>query len=243
MNFRKCYGLDFSWTTLPIRMFWKKLFRRQEVSKHDFVLAYETLFSKPIPSVRRIAHLDFIVIDTETTGLNTKTDEILSFGGIKVRSNRIFVSSAIELNLEVSASSANSAHIHQIIVSEKPLSKDLFAKSVLSYLGRDIVVGHHIGFDRAMLENVLKPYGLKYLINPFLDTATLASRLENGPRHESKFDQPGAYSLEALCERYEIPVEDRHTASGDAYLTAQLLIKLLKIAETKGIKEFGDLIK
>lgn len=224
-------------------MFWERLFRRSQQNKKDFVLTYEQLFYKPIPTVRRIEHLDFVVIDTETSGLNTNKDEILSFGAIKVRGNKIFVSSVIEMNLEVTTTSGNSAHIHQIITSEKPISKELFAKNVLNYIGRDVVVGHHIGFDRNMLEHVIKPYGLTNLRNPFLDTANLASRLENGPRHEAKYDQPGNYSLEALCERYEIPLEDRHTASGDAYLTAQLLIKLLKIAESKGIKEFGDLIR
>ncbi len=224
-------------------MFWKKLFGHSQESKKDFVLAYEKLFGKPIPTVRRVAHLDFVVIDTETTGLNTKTDEILSFGGIKIKGNKIYVASAVEWNLEVSTTTATSAHIHQIITSEKPISKETFAKNVLGYLGPNVIVGHHIGFDKVMLEKVIAPFGLSKLNNPMIDTAVLASRMENGPRYEPKFEQQGAYSLEALCLRYSIPIEDRHTATGDAFLTGQLLVKLLKIAESKGIKEFGDLIK
>jgi DNA polymerase III subunit epsilon len=51
-----------------------------------------------------------------------------------------------------------------------------------------------------------------------------------------------AYSLDRLCEKYQIELDDRHTAPGDAFLTAQLLLKLLKLAEKKGIKTFGELI-
>lgn len=62
-----------------------------------------------------------------------------------------------------------------------------------------------------------------------------------------KFYNPHAiasqdYSLDKLCERYGISLDDRHTAAGDALLTAQLLIKLLKVADKKGIKTFGDLM-
>jgi DNA polymerase-3 subunit epsilon len=53
----------------------------------------------------------------------------------------------------------------------------------------------------------------------------------------------GTYSLDELCIRYGIEMDDRHTAAGDAFLTAQLFLKLLKLAEKKGIRNFKDLLR
>jgi DNA polymerase-3 subunit epsilon len=42
------------------------------------------------------------------------------------------------------------------------------------------------------------------------------------------------FSLDALCETFGIVPHDRHTAGGDAFLTAQIFLRLLRPAAAAG---------
>jgi DNA polymerase-3 subunit epsilon len=218
-------------------------FRKDKALKSVFIQEYEALFDKKIPSVRPIRQLNFVVVDTETTGLNPQKDFIISFGGIKVRNYRMDLRSSKELYLDAPVRNPESIKVHEIIYTLKSIPLKDFGKEVLGYISSDIIVGHHIGFDLMMLEKALKDFGLKKLQNHVLDTQHLAIRLEKGPHYDLSVAKPGEYSLDNLCERYGIALDDRHTAAGDAFLTAQLLMKLLKAAEKKGINDFGSLFR
>ncbi|TDK44232.1 3'-5' exonuclease [Algoriphagus formosus] len=216
---------------------------RPEKKKESFVEEYLALFKSSIPSIRKINQLEFIVLDTETTGLDVKKDHIISFGAVKIKQGKIRVDSAIELYPESSKSLANTAKIHGLINRENLLSPKTFSQKLLSYLGSGIIVGHHVNFDLEMLQKISSPFGLKSFPNPHLDTLDLAVRLEYGPHINWNEIPMREFGLDQLCERYQIQTEDRHTAAGDAFLTAQLLIKMLKSAETKGIDSFGKLFR
>lgn len=67
-----------------------------------------------------------------------------------------------------------------------------------------------------------------------LDTANLARRVERGPG--------GRYDLDSLLARHDIPrTGGRHTALGDALLTARLVQKLLKCLAGRGVQTLADL--
>jgi DNA polymerase III subunit epsilon len=130
-----------------------------------------------------------------------------------------------------------------LIQRENQLSIREFAEKSLDYFGNSVLVAHHIGFDLEMIQKACKPFGMEKLPNPKIDTMSLAIRLELGPHANRSQINPQQYSLDALCERYQIRTEDRHTAAGDAFLTAQLFLKLLRLASAKGINNFGQLIR
>ncbi|HKK78702.1 MAG TPA: hypothetical protein VJ933_03695, partial [Phaeodactylibacter sp.] len=76
------------------------------------------------------------------------------------------------------------------------------------------------------------------LKNKGVDTAVLARRLANHPQLAKR----GAFGLDQLCQDYHIPMSDRHTAAGDAYITAILLMKMLRRLEKRGVRTLGDLL-
>ncbi len=183
------------------------------------------------------------MVDTETTGLDVKKDHILAFGGVKILEKKIKIDTSKEHLLYSKKQNISSIKIHEIIQSENALPLEDFVEELLPYLGTGILVAHHAGFDVAMLEKAVRPYGLKRLMNPVLDTGDLAIRLEHGIRLDPTRVNLKDYSLDALCERYKIPIHDRHTAAGDAFLTAQLLLKLRKFAEQKGVRNYRVLMR
>ena len=223
-------------------MGWLDIFRKKTYQQEPFVAAYEALLQDKIAKSTPIADLTFTVLDTETTGLNSKTDEIVSYGSIQVKGFRVFVNSVKEYFLKPSKQNQEAIKVHGIIKKDGFISPQEFVERFLSEIGATILVAHHAGFDKAMLEKAGKPFGLKRILNPTIDTYDLAVRLEIGKNHNPRMVNGLDYSLDKLCERYQIPLDDRHTASGDAFLTAQLLLKLLKKADKAGIKTYGDLL-
>jgi DNA polymerase III subunit epsilon len=224
-------------------MEWWKMISGSNNHKEDFVRDYESLFKEKTSPKTPVDQLNFTILDTETTGLEPKKDYILSFGAVKLKTWQISVSSSMELYLQAPFKRTSALGVHEIIENQNSLTLMEFAKKVLPYLGNSILVGHHIDFDVAMLEKTFRPFGLSKLLNPTLDTLDLAVRLEKGIYYDPMLIRGEQYSLDALCQRYEIPLDDRHTAAGDAFLTAQLLLKLLKLLELKGITNYKSLIK
>ncbi|GGZ19069.1 DNA polymerase III subunit epsilon [Echinicola pacifica] len=223
-------------------MSWFELFKKRPI-KSAMVKRYEALFASGIAKKTLLTELTFVVVDTETTGLDIKQDHILAFGGVKIIKQRIIIETSREHYLVSKKKSASSIKIHEIIQPKNPLPIREFVRGLLPYLSNDIFVAHHAGFDLGMLEKVCKPFGLRRILNPIVDTGDLAMRLEHGIQYDPSRINLQDYSLDKLCERYNIKVEDRHTAAGDAFLTAQLLLKLLKLAEKRGIKTYGDLMR
>ncbi len=217
--------------------FWKA-----ETPKTSFVQSYLVANADRIPGIRKVDQLIFTVLDTETSGLDPGKDSILSFGGVKISKVKILIHQSVEWYPEATDSGKKTAAIHGLVNVPNTLSKEEFAINVLDYIGNSIIVGHHIGFDLEILKNFLKPFGITQLKNPVIDTYHLAVRLEHGPMHDLSSIKKEDFSLDSLCKRYQIAMDDRHTAAGDAFLTAQLFLKLLAKAQSKGITTFQSLI-
>ena len=192
-----------------------------------------------------ISEVRFVVFDTETTGLNPKVDEIISIGAVAVQHMAINVSDSLEIMVNSCSqqqSSHESVEVHQILNTELVLAQnDLSAvESFISFCKGDVLVAHFVEFDSKMVSKLIKRHFQFPLISPLLDTIQLARRLDD-PFGNSPHKQ-GAYSLDTLCEKYDLSISSRHTASGDALATAELLLILLRQAEKKGIYKIGDLL-
>ena len=222
-------------------MGWKDFFSKPE-TQSSFVVEYNKLFEQQSSANTALSECTFVVLDTETTGLNIKEDYIISYGSIKIQNGAIKVNTARHYFLKPKKEDRKSITVHQIIGVKNALSLSEFVDLFLNDIGNAVLVGHHIGFDKAMLEKAAGPFGLNKLLNYCVDTYEMAIRLELGKYFDPELIDKSDYKLDALCQRYKIPLDDRHTAAGDAFLTAQLFLKLLKIARQKGITTCRNLI-
>lgn len=186
-----------------------------------------------------IVDVCFAVIDTETTGLDPERDRILSIGGVHLRNGCIPVSDTLELFVAQEHFDARSVPIHGIL-REGPHQRipEKEALSRLSdYVKDTVLVGHHIGFDLEMIRRALLRHDLPELTNISLDTALLYRKtLLKSPLVPKK----PSYSLDELARTYDISCKDRHTALGDAYITAiafQHILGQLKMKRESGLRE------
>ena len=218
-------------------------FKRSESIPKDSPLSelYLRHFEKRIPKMTPLRDLNFIVLDSETSGLDLKKDHLLSIAALKIRNFEIDIASRYEaFFLHDNYIPDDSVKVHGILsnhLKSGTSEKEILLK-FLEFIQNGIIVGHHIGFDLAMINKSLKSqFGIQ-LRNKSLDTAVLAKRIEN------TFDRGGKPdSLDTLCERYNISLGKRHTASGDTFITALLFLKLLGRLERRGVKSLGRLMQ
>lgn len=173
-----------------------------------------------------ISELDFVALDTETTGLDPSVDRILSIGALRIRGGRIQVQDALELYLAQEHFDQRSVPIHGILRQgdhERIPEREALLQ-LKAYTEGAVLVGHHVGFDLEMVRQALRRHGLPPLQNPALDTGLLYRHtLLKTPLLRKKEH----YTLDELAEKFDLSCKDRHTALGDAYITALAFLKIL----------------
>ncbi|MDT7827382.1 3'-5' exonuclease [Pricia sp. S334] len=216
--------------------FFRNFFAPKKRNYPDFWMDYAEQFENGQPTT--LADIRFVVFDTETTGLDLEKDRILSIGALSLQNDSIDIDSSFEIFLDQEFYHAGNIAIHGILRDEiQPRISEIEAlRLLLDYIGNCILVAHHASFDRAMIDRALKRHGMPRLQNRFLDTSALYKRTLISSALLQKKDQ---YSLDELAEKFDIPVKDRHTALGDAYITA---IAFLKIMGRLKVKD-GFLVK
>ena len=201
---------------------------------------YQALFEHTWADSLPVGRVRFVSFDSETTGLNPKRDALVSLGAVAVQGGEILLDETFEAMLKVRYNNSMVV-IHGITREEalKGRDEDEALLDFLNFLGDAVIVGHHISYDVAMLDEALYRHFGMTLRNRTLDTMDLTLHLERSGLLTADGAQPD-YSLDALCARFGIPPHDRHTAHGDAFITAQIFLKLLRLATKAGRTTLGS---
>lgn len=201
----------------------------------DFWKEYLKKFKQKDP--KTIEKTRFVIFDTETTGLNTSTDKILSIGAVSIINNVIDVADCIEIYLIQEAFNAETVEIHGILKEGNLIKieeKEAIEKFI-TFIGNSVLVAHHAAFDIEIINVALKRMQLPKLKNKIIDTGILYKKLDG--KKESHFN------LDVLCDEFKIPKHDRHTASGDAFITALLFLKIISKLKKERTVHYSDLFR
>ncbi|MHA7055845.1 3'-5' exonuclease [Aquimarina sp. M1] len=192
----------------------------------DFWKEYLNLFDKRNLKLL-IDKTRFVVFDTETTGFDYKGDRMLSIGAIAINHSVIDVADQLELYLEQDVFKSATVEIHGIRKNNNfgTVTESKAIEMFIRYIGNSILIAHHADFDKSMINKALQRNGLGKLQNRFLDTGILFSKTKHQVYHHHQ--KHPHYSLDALCDDLKISKSDRHTASGDAFITAIAFLKVL----------------
>ena len=193
---------------------------------------------------RRAFHgVRFAVVDTETTGLDPRRDRLITIGAVAVIDHEIVLGDSFEAMLKVNHNTA-AVTIHGITRDQARhgMEEEEALARFLPWLGKAVITGHHIGHDVAMLNAALELNSGTRLSNRYLDTMDLTLHLEKAGAFDGQ-PEIASFSLDGLCRLFRVRPHDRHTAAGDALITAQVFLRLLKLADRFGFNDLDSLCR
>jgi CBS domain-containing protein len=120
--------------------------------------------------------------------------------------------------------------IDEAQVRDAPRFQDVWPRFV-EFAGDNVLVGHTLGFDLAILERQLAGSGRAWRRPRMLDTQLLAQLVS---------PNPGKCALDDLADQFDIDIEQRHSAIGDATITARVFLALLPMLLQRNIRTLED---
>ena len=183
---------------------------------------------------RLLSELTFTVFDTETTGLNpSQGDEIIQIGATRIVNGKLLRSESFEQLVDPQRPLApESAKIHGItseMLRGQP-TIDKVLPAFHAFAADTVLIAHNAAFDMRFLQLKEEETGLRF-DHPVLDTLLLSAVIH--PNQES-------HRLEAIAERLGLTIVGRHTALGDAIVTAEVFLKLVPLLADKGIRTLRE---
>ena len=200
---------------------------------YDFDLFQVTGLSRELEE-RRLIDLSYTVFDTETTGLNPSAgDEIIQIGATRLVNGRLLKGECFEQLIDphrpIDEASIPIHGIKPEMVAGQPTIDEVLP-AFHAFAQDTVLVAHNAAFDMRFLQLKEKTSGVRFE-QPVLDTLLLSALIH--PNQES-------HRLEAIAERFGVMIVSRHTALGDALVTAEIFLKLLPLLAEMGIHTLGQ---
>ncbi len=183
----------------------------------------------------------FAVVDLETTGLDARRDEIISWSVVPVDEGRIIAGAArYGLARPQRMPDAASIVVHGILPSDldsAPRLDDAIDELLAAVAGR-IVVAHAAWFERAFLSQAAATRGVRWR-SPMIDTSVVG-RLW---LYERDGYLPRGISLGTLVRVLGLPAHRPHHALGDALTTAQAFLAIATHLDARSPETGGSLVR
>jgi DNA polymerase-3 subunit epsilon len=178
---------------------------------------------------QRLVDLAYTVFDTETTGLDPAGgDQIIQIGATRLVNGKLLKGECFDQLVNphklIPAAGIPIHGITQEMVSGKPTIDEVLP-SFHAFARDTVLVAHNAAFDMRFLQLQEAATDVRF-DQPVLDTLLLSAVVH--PQQES-------HRLEAIAERFNVTVIGRHTALGDAMVTAEVFQKLIPLLADQGI--------
>lgn len=164
---------------------------------------------------------NYVVLDTETTGLNSVLDKITEFAIVAVKDYKTIYKFNTLINPKINIPNIveKKTGITNEMVKEKK-TIDNYLPKLKDILENNIIVGHNIRFDIEFIGQALRD---NYILDKdirvkYIDTLSLSRRL---------IDDVSDYKLETLKDYMNVNIES-HRALSDCLVTNKLYLFLLK---------------
>jgi DNA polymerase-3 subunit epsilon len=181
---------------------------------------------------------EFVVVDLETTGLDLKKDEIVSYGGVVVRGGRVVAATCVYgLVKPLRPVSRDAVEVHALRLEDLDDAPGLeaCAEALVDLLDGRVLVAHAAWVEQAFISRALASVGAR-LDGPIVDTAALAREAMLVRDRDE-----GEPSLEGLAVGLGLPVHTPHHALGDSLTTANLFLALAHTLERREMQTVRSL--
>jgi len=172
---------------------------------------------------------EWVALDCETTGLNVRTDEIISIAAVRIVRNRIMTSERIELLVRPERRvSAESVRVHQLREQDVAggMPPEVALIQLMNFIGSRPLVGYFLEFDLAMIHRAVFPLlgmGLPQARNE-VSAMYYDYKFRQRPRHQQ--DTTIDLRFNTLMNDLDLPLREAHDALNDAIMAALAFIKL-----------------
>jgi len=186
------------------------------------------------PPTTPLDRLPVVILDTETTGLDTTSARIVSIAGFRAEGRRLADGPLFDRLIDPGIAIPRPATIIHGIDDARVVGAPCLAEAwpdLGPLLDGVALVGHAIAFDVAILARETATAGILWRSPPCLDIGALAAGV---------FPDLVEVSLEALAARFGLEIDGRHTALGDARATAQIYLRLLPLLAAAGVRTLGE---
>jgi DNA polymerase-3 subunit epsilon len=162
----------------------------------------------------------YVILCTETSGLDHKKDVIISFGAIAVIEDSILLGDVFEVTIpQYKFLHDNGLSNDFLLESEQPkLSESQAIEKFIDYLGNATLVGHRINFYVEMINQSLEKLACGRLKNEALDIEIMHKKLND--------INNANFTVEHLSTIYKIPKNERISSTDEAYTIALIFLKL-----------------
>ena len=164
----------------------------------------------------------YVVVDIETTGLDSAKDEIIEIGALKVEEGVI--------TKEFSVLLKNDVHVPDDIVELTGITDDVLEKEGVDikkalekfreFCEDSELVGHNVNFDLQFLQREFIKNGFPPMRNKTTDTMRIARR---------KIESKSGHKLQKVAEYFGIVYNELYRALSDCYLTYEIYEKLREL--------------
>jgi DNA polymerase-3 subunit epsilon len=182
----------------------------------------------------RLEDATFVVFDLETTGLRAGTARICEIGAVRVRRLELDGSFQTLVNPRQPVPRAISALTG---IGDADLrgaaSVEHAVRRFLSFAGDAALVAHNARFDLAFLDHEVERLTGRRVAAPVVDTVWLARRLLDGRARRA--------GLSSLAHFFGTAARPCHRALPDAEATAEILLRLIGLAQERGAETLADL--
>lgn len=204
---------------------------------YDFELFRHAAGTASAWAERPLAELGYTVFDCETTGLDPAGgDEIIQIGATRVVAAKLRRESVFEQLVDPQRSVPEAGIAIHGIRPEQLAGQPTIAAvlpAFAEFASDTVLVAHNAAFDMRFLQLKEASTGVRFE-QPVLDTLLLSAVLHP--------EQP-SHRLEAIAERLGVPVLGRHTALGDAMVTAEVFVKMLPLLRERGLVTLGQVLQ
>jgi DNA polymerase-3 subunit epsilon len=183
---------------------------------------------------RPLASLSYTVLDTETTGLKpSEGDEIVSIGAVRVVNGRLLEHEVFEQLVDprrpMSPEAIRITGIENHMLENQPTIERVLP-ALHDFCEDTVLVAHNAAFDMRFLR-LKEDVARVRFTQPVLDTLLLSAVLH---------PELDAHGLEAIAERMGVNPMGRHTALGDAIMTAEIFLRMIPLLAKQGIRTLGE---
>jgi DNA polymerase-3 subunit epsilon len=178
---------------------------------------------------------EWVSVDCETTGLNPRSDEIISIGAVRIRGNRVLTSESLQLLVKpTKAIGVEAVKVHGLRERDvaQGLDPDEALKQLLRFIGARPLVGYYLEFDVALINRAIFPILGVRLPQPKVEISALYYdwKLRHLPpyQHGASID----LRLATLMADLALPTRPAHDALNDAIMAALAFVKLKSLLDT-----------